>query len=144
MDDTKDTKLSLQYIACAQREILEDFALFNGDKELMWCYLVDLGRRLPALSMGERIRENLVTKCLSRVWLVREVRGGRLWLRADSESSITKGLVSLLVRVFSGQLVEAVAKANFFLLPSVSQLVGVQRSSGFYEMWGVVQHFVRV
>ena len=139
----EDVELSVEYMERTQRFIIGDFTLFDGNKELMWSHLVDLGKQLPPLPVQERIPKNLITSCLSRVWLVRELRADRLWLRADSESLITKGLVSLLVRVFSSQLIEAITKADFFLFPTINQLVGVQRSNGFYEMWQAVQCFIR-
>ena len=73
--------------------------------------LADRARRLPALRVEERVEANLVRGCVSRVWLVGGSVDGRMWFRADADSAIVKGLVTLLWEIAEGQTAVDLAAA---------------------------------
>ena len=100
-------------------------------------HLMDLGRDLAPLSDAERTDANKVRGCASQVWLVSEPRDGRLYFRGDSDSDIVRGLVAVLVRLFSGQ--PAAAVLDFDIRAAFARLgfenaISAQRSNGFFSM----------
>ena len=100
-------------------------------------HLMDLGRELEALSPMERTDSNKVRGCTSQVWLVTEPTDGQLRFRGDSDSDIVRGLVAVLVRLFSGRAPGEVLafdiKAAFARLGFASA-ISAQRSNGFFSM----------
>ena len=100
-------------------------------------HLMDLGRELEALNDAERTDANKVRGCASQVWLVTDPRDGRLRFRGDSDSDIVRGLVAVLVRLFSGRAPDEVLdfdiKAAFARLGFASA-ISAQRSNGFFSM----------
>src|SRR6476619_6069237 len=93
-----------------EQEIIEEFALFDSwdDK---YEYIIDLGKRLPPLSDEFKKDENRVRGCQSTVWLVADNKDVKIWYQADSDAVIVKGLISMLIRVLSGQPANAIVAA---------------------------------
>ena len=102
----------------AKEKIVEDFSMFDEwlDK---YEYLIGLGKELEAYPEEERTEEHLIKGCQSRVWLCSEKRDGRLFFRADSDAIITKGIISLLVGVYSGRTPEEIAGDDFAFLDEI-------------------------
>ncbi|WP_017730797.1 SufE family protein [Nafulsella turpanensis] len=119
-----------------QDEIIEEFSLFEGDQHAKLEYIFDLSKQLPDLPEEHKKEENLIKGCQSKVWLISEREGDILFYKADSNTAITKGLISLLIRVLSGQKMEDIARADLYFIPEIgmSQFIGSQRSNGFANM----------
>lgn len=85
-----------------QQEIIKEFSVYEDwmDK---YGYLIELGNILPEFSASEKTEEYLIKGCQSRVWLVAELKNGKIYFRGDSDAVIVKGLVALLLRVASGR-----------------------------------------
>ncbi|MDR2891290.1 MAG: SufE family protein [Alistipes sp.] len=86
-----------------QEEIVAEFAMFDDwlDK---YDYLIELGNALGAIDPAHRTDNYAINGCQSRVWVdARLDDGGRVWFSADSDAIITKGIISLLIRVFNGR-----------------------------------------
>ena len=128
-----------------QEEVIEEFALLAGDMELTLRYLMEHGGRLDPLAAADKVDQNLVQGCLSRVWMVVGVRDKCLQLQAASDAAITQGLVSLLVRCFHGEVLEAVVGAELFFPQRIGMqhFIGTQRSGGFAMMWQKIQQQAR-
>ena len=96
----------------AQDEVVEDFSMYDEwlDK---YEYLIDLGRRLEAFPEELKTDDRLIRGCQSRVWLDTVVEGDRLLFRADSDAIITKGIISLLIGVYSGRTAREIAEDDF-------------------------------
>ena len=96
----------------AQDEVVEDFSMYDEwlDK---YEYLIDLGRRLEAFPEELKTDDRLIRGCQSRVWLDTVVDGDRLHFRADSDAIITKGIISLLIGVYSGRTAREIAEDDF-------------------------------
>jgi cysteine desulfuration protein SufE len=88
--------------AAAQAAIAEEFAFF-GDWSERYQYLIDLGKKLPALPDALKVEENRLLGCQSAVWIVAEGDAQRLDFRAISDSTIVSGLIYLALRVYSGR-----------------------------------------
>ena len=86
----------------AQNEIIEEFALFDEwmDK---YEHIIELGKDLPIIDDKNKVTENLIKGCQSKVWLYSELDSDRVKFTADSDAILTKGIVALLLRVFSEQ-----------------------------------------
>lgn len=119
-----------------QEEIISEFAVLDGDRDLSNEYVIDIGKKLPAFNDSDRIESNVVKGCQSTVWLVARLEGDRVYFQADSNSFITKGLVALLVRVFSGQTIDDILSANLYFIQKIGmdRFIGTQRSNGFAAM----------
>ena len=96
----------------AQAEVIEDFSMYDDwlDK---YEYLIELGRRLEAFPEERKTDDRLIKGCQSRVWLDTEERGDRLFFRADSDAIITKGIIALLIGVYSGRTAREIADDDF-------------------------------
>ena len=102
-----------------QSEIAEEFAVYDEwlDK---YEYLIDLGRELPLAPEGDKTDANLIEGCQSRVWLTcTRDADGRLHFAADSDAIITKGLISLLVRVFDSQMPRDILDADLHFIDDI-------------------------
>lgn len=120
----------------AQDEIVSEFRLLDGDMEMTILYIMELGQKLPDFPDQAKTEDNEVKGCQSKVWMVAAERDGRIFFEADSNTAITKGLVSLLIRIFSGQPADAILKADLFFMKSIGmeRFIGTQRSNGFAAM----------
>jgi len=119
-----------------QDEIIEEFALLDGDPEMTNFYIMELGQKLPPLDESQKVDENTVKGCQSKVWLVPAMEDSRMHFEADSNSAITKGLVSLLVRVFQDQTANDIVDADLYFIDKIgmNRFIGTQRSNGFAAM----------
>ena len=118
-----------------EKEIVEEFSLFDSwdDK---YEYIIDLGKKLPPLDQQFKVDENKVKGCQSTVWLAADYRDGRVFYKADSDAVIVKGLVSMLIRVLSGQTPDAVvaAKLDFINEIGMTGHLAQTRSNGLVAM----------
>jgi cysteine desulfuration protein SufE len=119
-----------------QDEITDEFSLLDGDMEMTVFYTMELGQKLPEMPEDEKTEDNIVKGCQSKVWLTAGLENETIRFTADSNTAITKGLVSLLIRIFSGQRPEAILAAdlNFMKRIGMERFIGTQRSNGFAAM----------
>lgn len=123
-------------INAKQDEIIEAFAMLDGDVEMANFYLMELGQKLAPLPDGDKVDENVVKGCQSKVWLKTDMDQGRIVYRADSNTAITKGLVSLLVNILSGEKADDIIHADLYFIHRIGmdRFIGTQRSNGFAAM----------
>lgn len=129
-------------IEAALNDLVEEFDLL-GDWEERYRYVIDLGRELEPLSEAERSEANKVRGCASQVWLVTEPQAdGTLRFRGDSDAHIVKGLIAILLRLYSGrapaEIVGFDAKAAIDRL-GLSGALSSQRSNGLAAMVARIQ-----
>ncbi|MEM6737385.1 MAG: SufE family protein [Bacteroidota bacterium] len=119
-----------------QEEIIEEFAIIDGDMEMALNYIIELGEELIGFPEHEKIDDNIVEGCQSKVWLLAFIDQGRIQYKADSNTAITKGLVSLLVRVLNQSSPEDVINAQIYFPNQIGmdRFIGTQRSNGFAAM----------
>jgi cysteine desulfuration protein SufE len=119
-----------------QDEVISEFSLLDGDMEMTVFYIMELGQKLPIMNESDKIDDNVVKGCQSKVWLAAHNENDRLFFSADSNTAITKGLVSLLVRIFNGQTCDAILNANLYFMQKIGmeRFIGTQRSNGFAAM----------
>jgi len=101
-----------------QEEIIEEFSAFD-DWMGKYNLLIDLGRELPVLDPKFKTRDFLIEGCQSNVWLYPEFNGSTVSFKADSDALITKGIVALLIRVFSGRSPEEIISADLHFIDKI-------------------------
>lgn len=119
-----------------QDEIISEFSLLDGDMEMTVFYIMELGQKLHDIKESDRTENNLVKGCQSKVWMVARLENDRVHFEADSNTAITKGLVSLLIRIFNSQSPDEILNANLYFMNKIGmeRFIGTQRSNGFAAM----------
>jgi cysteine desulfuration protein SufE len=119
-----------------QDEIIEKFSMLDGDMEMMIGYLMELGEKLPEMPESLKTEDNIVKGCQSKVWLTADETEGKLLFHADSNTAITKGLVSLLVSILNNGKIDEVLNADLYFVHKIgmNRFIGTQRSNGFLSM----------
>ena len=119
-----------------QDEIINEFSLLDGDMEMTVFYVMELGQKLPVFPEGDKTESNEVKGCQSKVWMTAALENELIHFSADSNTAITKGLVSLLVRIFSDQKTENILNSDLYFMKKIGmeRFIGTQRSNGFGAM----------
>jgi cysteine desulfuration protein SufE len=118
-----------------QDQIIEEFAQF-GDWMERYEYLIDLGRSLPPFDERHKTPEYLIEGCQSKVWLFPTFETGIITFTAESDALITRGIVALLVRVFSGRTPAEIVDANIYFIEKIGlrENLSPTRSNGLLAM----------
>lgn len=118
-----------------EAEIVEEFSLFDSWDE-KYEYIIDLGKKLPPLDDVHKTDDNRVRGCQSTVWLVAHYRDGRVHYEAESDAVIVKGLISMLIRVLSGQQPDDIVNANLDFIREIGMMshLAQTRSNGLLAM----------
>jgi cysteine desulfuration protein SufE len=118
-----------------EQQIVEEFSIFTDwmDK---YEYLIELGKSLPIINEREKLENNLIKGCQSRVWLSSEFKEGRVFFTADSDAIITKGIISLLIRVFSGRTPMEIIDADLGFIKEIGlqENLSPTRANGLLSM----------
>ena len=118
-----------------EETIIDEFANFDEwlDK---YAYIIDLGKECPVIDEKDKTESNLIRGCQSRVWLSCEHRDGKLWFKADSDAVITKGIISLLIRVLNGQSPQDILDADLHFIDAIGlkEHLSPTRSNGLTSM----------
>ncbi|GJM28131.1 MAG: Fe-S metabolism protein SufE [Cyclobacteriaceae bacterium] len=119
-----------------QDEIIDEFSILEGDLDMCVEYLIELGKKLSPLSDKHRVEDNIVKGCQSKVWLIANFQQGTITFQADSNTMITKGLVSMLVRILSGQNPDDILNSDLYFIHKIgmNRFIGTQRSNGLAAM----------
>ena len=119
----------------AENEVIENFSMFDEwlDK---YEYLIDLGKNLEAYPEEARTEDRLIKGCQSRVWLDSRLEDGRLYFTADSDAIITKGIISLLISVYSGRTPAEIAASDFSFIDRIGlkENLSPTRANGLVSM----------
>ena len=118
-----------------EAEIVDEFSLFDSwdDK---YEYIIDLGKKLLPLDDQYKKDENKVKGCQSTVWLVADYKDGRVFYKAESDAVIVKGLISMLIRVLSGQQPDNIVNAPLNFIRDIGMMshLAQTRSNGLLSM----------
>ncbi len=119
----------------AKQAVIDDFSMYDEwlDK---YEYLIELGKDLEAYPEDARTDDHLIKGCQSRVWLDWKVENGALLFRADSDAIITKGIISLLIRVYSGRTPVEIAEDDFGFIEALGlkENLSPTRANGLVSM----------
>ncbi|MFY0629741.1 MAG: SufE family protein [Flavobacteriaceae bacterium] len=118
-----------------QEEIIDEFEMFDDWME-RYEYLIELGKSLPIIDSQYKLEENLIKGCQSKVWLYSELNGATLSFTADSDAILTKGLVALLLRVFTDQTPQDILAADTHFIDEIGlkEHLSPTRANGLVSM----------
>ena len=118
-----------------EAEIIEAFSWLESWEE-KYEYIIELGKNLPELEEKYKKEENIIKGCQSTVWLVAEFKDGKVFYQADSDAVIVKGLVSMLIRVFSGHAPDEILDAKLHFINEIGMMshLAQTRSNGLLAM----------
>ncbi|MBR3411709.1 MAG: SufE family protein [Bacteroidales bacterium] len=118
-----------------EESIISEFACYDEwlDK---YAYIIELGKDCPVIDEKDKTENNLIKGCQSRVWLSCDHHDGRLWFKADSDAVITKGIISLLIRVLDGQTPANILAADLHFIDVIGlkEHLSPTRSNGLTSM----------
>jgi cysteine desulfuration protein SufE len=118
-----------------QEEVIDEFSMFEDwmDK---YEYLISLGKELPLIDESKKLDKNLIKGCQSRVWLDAQLKEGKVHFTADSDAIITKGIISLMIRVLTDSTPSEIAQANLYFIDKVGlkEHLSPTRSNGLVSM----------
>ena len=125
----------METIAERQQEVIEEFSLFE---EWMQRYehMIDLGKSLPLIAEEHKTEDNIIKGCQSKVWVHASLEGECLIFTADSDAIITKGIIAILIRVFSNQHPKAIlqAETDFIDQIGLKEHLSPTRANGLVSM----------
>ena len=124
-----------------QDAIIASFSMFSEWLD-RYQYLIDLGRKLPALSPEEKTNDKLLPGCQSRVWLYLEGDKDEIRIRANSDAAIVSGLIALLIEVYSGCSAQQVLDTEPYFIPAIglSDHLSATRANGLHAMLQAIRN----
>ena len=122
-------------IKAIQEELIDEFSMFENWEE-RYQYMIDLGKSLPLIDNQYKTQENIIKGCQSRVWVHAEMDQGKVVFTADSDAIITKGIIAILIRVFSNQRPQDIIEANTNFIDEIGlkEHLSPTRANGLVSM----------
>ena len=128
----------------AKQSIIDDLSMYDEwlDK---YEYLIELGKNLAVFPEANKTEDKLIKGCQSRVWLDCEVKEGRLYFTADSDAIITKGIISLLVGIYSGRTASEIANDDFSFVDEIGlkENLSPTRANGLASMIETIKNIAK-
>ena len=118
------------------QDMIDDFQ-FLDDWEDRYMHVIDMGKSLPELTYEERNETNKVRGCASQVWLITEKTGDRFTFRGDSDAHIVKGLVAIVIEIYSGRIASEILSLDAKTILEqlgLSEHLSTQRTNGLASM----------
>jgi cysteine desulfuration protein SufE len=118
-----------------EQEVIEEFSMFD-DWMQKYEHIIELGKELPLIDEQFKTDDYIIKGCQSKVWLNAEMKDGKVFYSADSDAIITKGIISLLLRVFNNQTPQEIisAELNFIDEIGLKEHLSPTRSNGLLSM----------
>lgn len=122
-------------IKAIQEELIDEFSMFE-DWEERYQYMIDLGKTLPLIDDQYKINENIIKGCQSKVWVHAEMNDDKVVFTADSDAIITKGIIAILIRVFSNQYPQDIIDADTDFIDEIGlkEHLSPTRANGLVSM----------
>ncbi len=118
-----------------QEEIVDEFSMFD-DWMQRYEYIIELGKKLPLIKEEFKTDENLIKGCQSKVWLQGEIKDDKVVFTADSDAILTKGIIAILIRVFSNQTAKDIIDADMSFIDEIGlkEHLSPTRANGLVSM----------
>lgn len=122
-------------IAEIQEEIIDEFSMFE-DWEERYQYMIDLGKTLPLIDETYKTEDHIIKGCQSKVWVHAEMKDDKVHFTADSDAIITKGIIAILIRVFSNQHPKDIIESNTDFIDKIGlkEHLSPTRANGLLSM----------
>ena len=123
----------------AENAVIGEFSMYDEwlDK---YEYLIELGKNLGEYPQSAKTDDKLIKGCQSRVWLDYYIQDGKVFFQADSDAIITKGIISLLISIYSGRTPSEIASSDF----SVVEKIGLKENLSPTRANGLVSMFAKI
>ncbi|WP_422106459.1 SufE family protein [Winogradskyella sp.] len=118
-----------------QNDIIDEFSMFD-DWEDRYQYMIDLGKTLPLIDEQYKTEDHIIKGCQSKVWVHARMTDDKVSFTADSDAIITKGIIAILIRVFSNQHPKAIIEANTDFIDKIGlkEHLSPTRANGLVSM----------
>ncbi|MEO1030764.1 MAG: SufE family protein [Bacteroidota bacterium] len=118
-----------------QNDIIDEFSMFD-DWEERYQYMIDLGKTLPLIDEQYKTEDHIIKGCQSKVWVHASMTDDKVSFTADSDAIITKGIIAILIRVFSNQHPRAIIEANTDFIDKIGlkEHLSPTRANGLVSM----------
>ncbi len=118
-----------------QNTLIEEFSMFENWEE-RYQYMIDLGKELPLIDNQYKTDNNIIKGCQSKVWLHAQMKDNKVTFTADSDAIITKGIIAILIRVFSNQNPKDIIEANTSFIDEIGlkEHLSPTRANGLVSM----------
>jgi len=118
-----------------QNEIVDEFSMFE-DWMQRYEYMIELGKELPLIAEEFKTEDNIIKGCQSKVWIHAEMNNNTIAFTADSDAIITKGIIAILLRVFSNQSPKDIIDANMDFIDDIGlkEHLSPTRANGLISM----------
>lgn len=118
-----------------QEEIVDEFAMFDDWME-RYEYIIDLGKNLALIDEAYKTEDNIIKGCQSKVWVYAEKQDDKIIFTADSDAILTKGIIAILIRVFSNQKAEDILNADMSFIDEIGlkEHLSPTRANGLVSM----------
>ena len=118
-----------------QEEIIDEFSMFD-DWMQRYEYMIDLGKSLPIIDNQYKTEDNIIKGCQSKVWVQAQMEEGKIHFTADSDAIITKGIIAILIRAFSGQSPQDIINADTSFIDEIGlkEHLSPTRANGLVSM----------
>ena len=125
----------MEKISEAQEEIVQEFSMFD-DWMQRYEYMIELGKSLPMIDSQYKNEDYIIKGCQSKVWVHADLEDNKLVFTADSDAIITKGIIAILIRVFSHQHPDAILEANTDFIDKIGlkEHLSPTRANGLVSM----------
>ena len=125
----------METINAVQQEIVEEFSMFD-DWMQRYEYMIELGKSLPLIDLQYKTEDNIIKGCQSKVWVHADLEDNKLIFTADSDAIITKGIIAILIRVYSHQHPDAILEADTAFIDKIGlkEHLSPTRANGLVSM----------
>ncbi|MDO1502035.1 SufE family protein [Winogradskyella maritima] len=122
-------------IEAIQNEIIDEFSMFDNWED-RYQYMIDLGKSLPLIEEQYKTEDNIIKGCQSKVWVHAEMDDDKVKFTADSDAIITKGIIAILIRVFSNQHPKDILEADTAFIDEIGlkEHLSPTRANGLVSM----------
>ena len=131
-------------ISEVEQEIISEFEILPEwmDK---YEYIIDLGKSMPIIDESKKQNSNLIKGCQSRVWLDATNRDGKIYFTADSDAIITKGIISLLIKIYNGRTPEEILNSDFSFIDKIGlrENLTPTRANGLVSMIDQIKEYAK-
>lgn len=118
-----------------QNDIIDEFSMFD-DWMQRYEYIIELGKSLPLIDEIYKTEDNIIKGCQSKVWLHADEKNEKIYFTADSDAILTKGIIAVLIRVFSGRTPEEILNADTVFIDKIGlkEHLSPTRANGLVSM----------
>ena len=122
-------------IETIKADLVDEFSMFEDWME-RYEYMIELGKSLPLVSPKFKTEDNIIKGCQSKVWLHADIENDKIMFSADSDAIITKGIIAILIRVFSNQSPDVILKTNTYFIDEIGlkEHLSPTRANGLVSM----------